>query len=140
MDTNVSLDERYKDLFRYLTLVYLKYKKRSMTFFRFNEQIQQLVIKKPNELKLNHPLKSFITQKNTLDVDKLFHCFMYNLHKVLEDYEVPQECLLSRKHLKLVKKVVPCEKCVDLNTIPPRFVRCVCKNSENSATLATSKI
>ena len=100
----------------------------------------ELVLENPSELQWDNPFFHFLTEQNTLDGDKLYHCFMYNMFKVLENYEVPPDCPLSEKHLKLVKTFKPCEKCADLSTFPPRFVRCDCEFSEKNPTLGSSKL
>ena len=108
-----------------------------MTRFRF-EKDQTLLLKNPSEVKTDHVFKPFL-KENTLDADKIYQQFMLTIHHVLEDYEIPLECPLSREHLQL-KKTIVCDKCVDLNTIPPRFVRCTCQDGKNSPSLASSKI
>ena len=105
---------------------------------RYEKDNQQLVLKNPDQLAPENPLRSFIKKNNTLNVNKLFHRFLFCLYTVMEDYELPEECIVSKKHLKLVKDFTPCEKCVDMNTTPPRFVRC--EHEDISPTIATSKV
>jgi hypothetical protein len=104
----------------------------------FNKQTQQLELKSPVNLEEENPFRDFITPNKSLNVNKLFHRFLFCLYTVMEDYQVPEECILSRKNLRLVREFIPCEKCVDLNTLPPRFVRC--EHQASGPTIATSKV
>eukprot|EP00092_Neocalanus_flemingeri_P033395 GFUD01036311.1.p1 GENE.GFUD01036311.1~~GFUD01036311.1.p1 ORF type:complete len:1191 (+),score=243.44 GFUD01036311.1:19-3591(+) len=120
MDTQCALDLNFSSL------------------LEFDNKTQTVRARHATAVDKNHKIQPYIMPGGEFNVTKLAEDFLLGLVLVLENYEIPEECHVSRNHLEINTNFVPCDECVDLSRNVPIWLRC-CHNKECSVTVTWSK-